>query len=177
MPHVWHRGKVCWLCWLICALVVATGCSEQKQDLATSDENDIKLRNDTKLTATEQNRIYMADNAMLRDSSISDVHFVPHAAALNGVGVKRLTRMAELLSACGGTICYETSLGDQELIGRRLACVREFLHGTGVGDQKIKVEAGRSRGGGMAAIDAMLIQAAARERLGGTGSSSEGTSQ
>ena len=134
-------------------LVITAGCSEQGERLNAPPQGDTDRPSEL-----NKDFIYMADNAMLHDSSIADSHFEPHSAYLNGLGIRRLVRMGELLTVTGGTIYYETPLRDQDLIDRRLATVREFLTESGFDTERVLVDAGLSKGHGMAAVDAIAIQ-------------------
>src|SRR3972149_2058780 len=73
----------------------------------------------------------MADNAMLHDMSVADIHFVPHTAELSGTGAARLNRMATLLDTYGGTVRYETFSTDEAIVKHRLEHVHEYLAPTG----------------------------------------------
>jgi len=100
---------------------------------------------------------FMADNAMLHDMSIADIHFVPHTSELSGTGVARLTRMAKLLEIYGGTVRYETFEKDEALVEARLDHAREFIAGTGCDMDRVKVETMISGGRGLKATEAIRI--------------------
>ena len=103
----------------------------------------------------------MSDNASQKDSSVVDIHFEPHASELSGLGVWRLTRMGEALSATGGIIRYQTHLQDEDMIDARLQSVRDFLAASGFDTDRITVEAGMARNAGGHAVDAMEARARA----------------
>ncbi len=128
-----------------------SGCSEQGDRLNAPPQGASARR-----SALQQPFIQMTDNEMIEDTSIADIHFVPHVAELSGLGVRRLTRMGELFSVCGGTIHYATSIKDKDLIDARLDKVREFLLAEGVDLEKVHVEAGMSQGRGTDAIDSII---------------------
>jgi hypothetical protein len=86
------------------------------------------------------------------------------------LGVKRVTRLAELLSEYGGTICYETALTDEFLVRQRLACIRTFLEDNELDRENIRVVAAQSRGRGMTAVDAMAIRTGVSASESPTGS-------
>lgn len=135
------------------ALVLAVGCSEHSKRLNAPPQGDSAYP-----STVQRNFIYMADKAMLYDASVADIHFEPHSAELSGLGVRRLHRMAELLDRTGGTINYETSSTDEEMVNARLESVREFLVSSGYDAQKIMVAAGPSQGramNGQLAVDGM----------------------
>lgn len=81
---------------------------------------------------------YMVDNAILKDMSVADVHFVAHTSELNGIGAARLERMATLLNTYGGTVRYETTLDDESLISERLSHIREFLDVVGCDLERVQ---------------------------------------
>ena len=81
---------------------------------------------------------YMVDNAILRDMSVADIHFVSHTSELNGIGAARLERMATLLNTYGGIVRYETTLGDESLISERLSHMREFLDAAGCDLERVQ---------------------------------------
>ena len=68
---------------------------------------------------------HMVDNAILRDMSLADFHFIPHSSELSGTGAARLERMAKLLNVYGGTVNYVARETDQKIITKRLDHVRE----------------------------------------------------
>jgi hypothetical protein len=99
----------------------------------------------------------MADNAILQDMSVADLHFVPHTSELSGTGADRLDRMAVLLNTYGGTVRYETDLRDQEMLKRRMDHVHEYLTVAGCNMDKVEVKAMISGGRGMAADKAIIV--------------------
>ncbi len=99
----------------------------------------------------------MADNAMLHDMSVADIHFVPHSAELSGTGAARLNRMATLLDAYGGTVRYETFITDEALVKQRLENVREYLALTGCEMDRVSIKTMMSGGRGIAADRAIPI--------------------
>ncbi|MEK6677295.1 MAG: hypothetical protein AABZ47_16790 [Planctomycetota bacterium] len=88
----------------------------------------------------------MADNALLSERSVSDIHFVPETSEISGTGATRLERLAKLLDAYGGTLHYDTVLTDEALIQQRLVHVREYLALAGCNMDRVKVERGLSGG-------------------------------
>jgi hypothetical protein len=135
------------------AALVMMGCSEPSQRLNAPPQGDSAYRADLQAPF-----VYMTDNAAMLDSSIADIHFEPHVADLSGLGVRRLTRMGELLSHTGGVIRYETASQDAELIEARLGRVRDFLDSSGFDSTEITVEAGMARNGTTAATEAIEIK-------------------
>jgi hypothetical protein len=102
---------------------------------------------------------YMADNALLADMTVSDMHFLPHRSLLNDLGVQRLNRLASLMEAYGGTIRFNTELTDEDLIARRTGVIMDFLAQAGVDTTREVVLRDMPGGAGMAATEAILIKA------------------
>jgi hypothetical protein len=138
----------------IALLVVGVGCSQPFERLNAPpqgfSENPCE---------TQDQYIYMVDNAMLEDLSLADIHFVPHTAELNGLGARRLERYAKLLSVYGGTLRYTGTAGDEKLTEDRMASIRTYLATTGIGQQRIKVVQGMPGGNGMSANEAIAAKA------------------
>ena len=101
----------------------------------------------------------MADNAMLHDMSVADIHFVPHTAELSGTGAARLNRMATLLDTYGGTVRYETFDTDEAFVKLRLEHVREYLALTGCDMGRVEIKAMISGGRGLTATKAIIVDA------------------
>ena len=152
---------------VILAAVAVAGCAEQSERLNAPPQGDT-----SRPSELQKNFIYMTDNAMLLDSSVADIHFEPYVAELSGLGVKHLTRMGELLGTCGGTIRYETSSLDADLIEARLETVRTFLASSGFDTEKIAVEAGMARSQTMSATDAIEIKDRATSKTEDSGGTS-----
>ncbi len=156
---------------LCCGLVVVftgLGCSQQTEKLNSPPQGYSERQN-----AMQGHFTYMTDKALLNDSSVADVHFEPHGADLSGLGVRRLTRLGELLSRCGGIVRYESDTRDEALIASRLDAVRSFLASSGVDMERITVEFGMSRSKGISATEAIAIKEAGTEGTSG-GSSDPG---
>ncbi|MGB2985919.1 MAG: hypothetical protein WBE26_08550 [Phycisphaerae bacterium] len=98
---------------------------------------------------------HMIDNAILRDMSVADIHFIPHTGELSGIGEARLNRMATLLDTYGGTVRYETLEDDEALIEQRLGHVREYLELTGCNMGRVEVAAMMSGGRGLPGDEAV----------------------
>jgi len=99
-----------------------------------------------------RHRADMVDNALLRDMAIVDEHFVPHTTELNGTGAARLERMAILLSTYGGTVRYDSRSASPEMIGERVAHIREYLEVSGCDMSRVKVESMITGGYGERAV-------------------------
>ncbi len=102
---------------------------------------------------------YMGDNALLADMTVGDMHFLPHRALLNDLGVQRLDRLAALMEAYGGTIRFNTELTDEDLIARRSGVIMDFLAQAGVDTTREVVMREMPGGEGMPATEAILIKA------------------
>lgn len=100
----------------------------------------------------------MVDNGLLSTMSISDFHFVPNTTELNSAGVERLRRYARLLKPYGGTLHYQSDEVDAAIIETKVAHIRDVLAATGLDVDGIRVEAGRSRGKGITAVEAIKIK-------------------
>ena len=76
--------------------------------------------------------IYMTDAALLADMTICDMHFLPHRAMLNDLGEQRLSRLASLMEAYGGTINLSTDVASEDLIAERMDTIIDFLAQAGI---------------------------------------------
>jgi len=110
----------------------------------------------------QEDYVYMTDNALLEDMSISEVHFVPRTAELNALGVRRLIRMTKLLKTYGGTVFYDGSEPDKELRQSRTERIEGFLAASGLEPDQFTVEQGVAGGRGMDAPEAIDIREATR---------------
>jgi alkanesulfonate monooxygenase SsuD/methylene tetrahydromethanopterin reductase-like flavin-dependent oxidoreductase (luciferase family) len=104
----------------------------------------------------QQHYVYMTDNTLLAEMDVTDVHFVPHSAALNSLGARRLDRYAALLKDSGGQLNYDTELEDGKLIQQRIASVKEYLTAAGADPAKITVAQGPAGTAGMSAEEAIV---------------------
>jgi hypothetical protein len=114
----------------------------------------------------------MVDNAILRDMSVADIHFIPHSNELSGIGVARLDRLARLLQVYGGTVRYETLIVDETLIEQRLDHVREYLSLAGCDMDRLEFKATMSGGRGLPGGEAVEVMqhgtSPAQEGAGGS---------
>jgi hypothetical protein len=106
---------------------------------------------------------YHNDQGMLADMSIADIHFVPHSSDLSGVGQARLERYAELLATSGGTLNYDTSLTDRDLLDQRLSRARNFLTQVVPGTSRVDVVVGLPGGRGMTSKEAIADKGIAHQ--------------
>ena len=131
-------------------VLLVAGCKNYK----SSSEKDL-IKMDTTAEEHGHHHSYMVDNAVLRDMSLVDFHFVPHTDELSGTGVARLNRMAPLLNTYGGFVRYDTLQGDDDLIERRINHVREYLALAGVNMDRVDVGVAMPGGRGMPATEAI----------------------
>ena len=103
--------------------------------------------------------VYMKDNAMRHQASISDLHFVPNTTELNGLGVAYLDRLAKLHAPYGGTVRYATDSTDETFVATRLAHLTDYLEAAGADMNRITVVAAMPGGRGMRADRALIILA------------------
>ena len=111
--------------------------------------------------------VFMVDNAMLGDMNMSSVHFVPHQAELNSLGVRRLKRFASLLDIYGGTLRYDGVEADPQLRAARMQKLSEFLVDAGIKKDRFNVAEALAGGVGMAGGEALLIRVNTRFTPGG----------
>jgi hypothetical protein len=154
---------------LVAALVTITACEKSESWKTATDQNVAKMEEGNKSFGGFYTQ--MADNAILRDMSLTDSHFVAHSAEISGLGVARLERMAKLLTTYGGTVRYQTDSRDEKLVKQRLDHVREYLKLTGCNMERVAVAAALPGGKGMPGDEAMakLKQGTARPQQGGGG--------
>jgi hypothetical protein len=103
--------------------------------------------------------VYMTDNALLADMTISDMHFLPHRRQLSDLGQQRLSRLISLIQTYGGTIRLSSDVDDAELLSSRAEEVREQLTQAGVDTSSEVLREDISGGRGMDASEVILIKA------------------
>ena len=136
----------------VAMMVAASGCaySSTANNLSMARMDQMSARYGTHFT-------YMVDNAIARDMSVADIHFVPHTTEINGIGEVRLTRMAELLKAYGGTVRYETLMTDEDVLDDRLTHVRQYLRLAGCDMKRVRVSLMISGGRGFPGDEAVKV--------------------
>ena len=147
-----HRWKRC----LLSAALVSAGTLGCQQRFSSTDVMVDRMEETRGISRGSY--VHMADNALLHDMSLADLHFVAHTNELSGTGAARLDRMAYLLDAYGGTVRYDTLSVDESLVSQRLEHIREYLALTGCDMDKVEVKLMLSGGRGMAADDAIEIK-------------------
>jgi hypothetical protein len=142
------------VCWIVAGGLLLTGCNEPAKRLNAPPHG-------VPVQTSEMQAMYehMQDNALLEDMTISDVHFYPHRAMLNTLGQQRLSRFAALLEAYGGTLRYNTSLEDDDLVDARMLAIMDCLGESGVDTASEIVQRDVPGGTGMDANQAILIKA------------------
>ena len=106
--------------------------------------------------------VFMVDNAMLGDMNMSSVHFVPHQAELNSLGVRRLKRFASLLDIYGGTLRYDGTEPDPQMRSARMQKLSNFLVDAGIKKDRYNVTEALAGGAGMAGEEALEIRVSTR---------------
>lgn len=170
---------------LLAALLILGGCNKPAPRLNAPPHGEA---NET--VESQGTLVYMNDTALLANMTISDMHFLPHRAQLNGNGLERLSRLAQLMQAYGGTIRYNTDETDETLLARRTDAVMQFLRETGLTTTSETLTRDLPGGKGMSATEAVLIKtheatynpkaksgSASGGASGGNGSTSFGGSQ
>ncbi len=141
------------LCATICAALLVAGCSSSSPRLNAPPHGVAESVHDMQGTF-----VYMTDNALLADMSVSDMHFLPHRAALTSLGQQRLNRLAQLISDFGGAIRFNSNLDDTVLIDKRLSATVEYLYELGIDTSSVVVARGMRGGSGMDATEVILIK-------------------
>ena len=158
---MWNANRVAWCVALAAGMLVSVGCT--CKDGPPADQ----MNSGPQGTAPTSSRLQthytaMTDNALLNDSSMSSVHFVPRTAELNSLGVRRLTRVAEVLKIYGGTVFYDGTDAERDLRKDRVEKIRLFLTSCGVETSRFNVEQGFAGATGMDAEEATAIRKATR---------------
>jgi hypothetical protein len=138
---------------ILCVCMFASGCSQSSPRLNAPPQGPAEEVHDM-----QGPLVYMTDNALLADMSVSDGHFLPHRAMLSTTGEQRVHRLGQLMEAYGGTIRMNSNLEDETLLAQRTETVRTYLAGMGI-DTGTEVVVNDMRGGaGMDAVEALLIK-------------------
>lgn len=109
-----------------------------------------------------------SENADMVDMVVTDIHFMPNRAILNGTGTARLHRLAWIVDHYGGTIAVDVTDGDENLTQARIQTVKAYLRACGLADSKIQVALGLSSGKGMPADEAINVYNDTRYKTGDT---------
>src|SRR5262249_26066548 len=135
-------------------VLLAAGCNEPRPRLNAPPHGEPTSTADSQGTL-----VYMNDSALLANMTICDMHFLPHRSELSQVGLERVSRMALLIQAYGGTIRYNTDETDESLLTKRTDTVMQFLREAGITTSSETITRDLSGGKGMAATEAILIKA------------------
>lgn len=119
-------------------------------------------------SSLQDSYVSMTDNAMLEDMSVSSVHFVPHTAELNSLGVRRLNRYVEILKIYGGTLRYDGLDDPDEMVKKRLEQIKGMLVANGVEADKFEVVQAMSGGPGLRAGEAIAAREMTTAKSGAT---------
>lgn len=141
------------LCPILCVCVIASGCSQRSPRLNAPPQGPAEAVHDM-----QGPFVYMTDNALLADMSVSDGHFLPHRPMLSTAGEQRVHRLGQLMEAYGGTIRVNSNLKDETLLAQRTESVREYLAGMGVDTSMEVVTQGMRGGTGMEATESLLVK-------------------
>lgn len=144
-----YCARVIGACAVAC-LLWGTGCASPPGERLNSPPQGWSSRPNT----MQDHYVYMVDNAMLSDMHVSDAHFVPHTAALNSLGARRLDRYATFLKEYGGTLYLDTKLTEASEVDARLAAIRQYIEAAGVDLSAVKVETGLPSVASMSAEEA-----------------------
>lgn len=139
--------------WTAALALLGGGCHEPNDETAPPELQTAETKGNP-----EEPFIHMTDNALLADMTVSDIHFLPHRAALNSLGEQRLRRLATLMEQYGGTIRFDTGLTDKKLIEVRTEKVIAFLASTGLDTTREIVKQDLPGGHGMDANEVILIK-------------------
>lgn len=135
------------------AVIALLGCNSPDDRLNAPPHGDPVATSDLQGTF-----VYMADNALLNDMTVSDIHFMPHRARLTTLGVERLSRLTSLIQAYGGQVRFSTSMADEALRTQRMNTIVEFLASSGIPSASTAVVADMPGNVSMTANEAVLIR-------------------
>ncbi|GMU20822.1 MAG: hypothetical protein AMXMBFR13_09180 [Phycisphaerae bacterium] len=139
----------------IAALVTTCiGCTEPPERLNAPPQGKTERPN-----VMQDQYIYMHDNAMVTEMSMSPAHFVPHSSELNSLGARRLCRYADMFKECGGGTLHYDGFDDPETLGHdRREQIKAFLVSAGVAPGTFEVEPGLAGGRMLRADEAGKIR-------------------
>jgi hypothetical protein len=113
----------------------------------------------TETRDTQGTFVYMGDNALLANMTVTDTHFLPHRAQLSSLGQERVMRLASLMEAYGGVIRFSSDLDDEKLVAARIDTLRNCLTECGLTVTTETVARDLPGGDGMRATETALIRA------------------
>lgn len=142
-----------WLIGPVAALLVAAGCNSPNSRLNAPPHGE-----PYDVVGSQGTFVYMMDNALLADMTVSDSHFYPHRAMLTSLGTERLSRLASLMQAYGGSLRFNSNLPAGDLLSKRLETIHDFLGECGVLTEANTVSVDLPGGEGMNATEAILIR-------------------
>jgi hypothetical protein len=136
--------------WIV---VLAVGCQQPAQRLNSPPQGDTVNR-----SPLQEPFHAMVDNSALADMSVTDIHFAGDTAALSGTGEYRMSKLAKICKAQGGTVRYETQVLDEKLLQDRLKRVEAYLEAAGCDMQKCSARLGMAATANMPAAQAIKAQ-------------------
>ncbi len=140
--------------------VALIACSACRNYESSTDREHFRM-DQTKSTYGEH-FTYMADNALMHDMSLVEMHFIPHSSEISGVGAARLERMARILNTYGGTVRYAGEEPDPKRVEQRLDHIREYLALSGCNMERVTIEEMISGGGPAPAEEAVQVYQASQ---------------
>ena len=157
----WNAAKQMCFGVIVVAILATIGCTWS--DTPPADQMNSPPQGTASASSRMQETyVAMTDNALLNDASMSSVHFVPRTAELNAIGVRRLTRLAELLKVYGGTVAYDGTDPERDLRKDRVEKIRSFLITCGLAADRFNVDLGLAGGAGMDADEAVSVRKSTR---------------
>jgi hypothetical protein len=139
--------------WMACVCVICLACNKPSARLNAPPHGTPYETSDLQGTF-----VYMADNALLADMTVTDIHFLPHRAALSTLGKQRLSRLVSLIEVHGGTIRFNSDIDDEELTQKRTDTILAFLAEAGVDTSGQVLVEDLPGGRGMDASEVILIK-------------------
>ncbi|MEP0843061.1 MAG: hypothetical protein HRF43_10165 [Phycisphaerae bacterium] len=136
-----------------CMACFAAGCTEPAQRLNAPPQGASDRPH-----AMQDTYVYMNDNALLAEMSMSPAHFVSNRPDLNALGLRRLMRYADLLKEYGGTVHYDGLEDPEPLARERRERIQSFLAQAGVDPKTFAVESGLAAGRGLRGAEAAAIR-------------------
>lgn len=157
--------------WVGPLLVAITGCNQPNERLNAPPHGEAERTSEMQGTY-----VYMMDNALLADMTMSDMHFLPHRARLTDLGERRLSRMAELVQEYGGEIRYSTNEDEGALVSDRQTTIRTFLkeRGMDVVAERVREDIPGGRGMRAAEVLTFKLPGACPKDAGGTTAAAPG---
>ena len=139
--------------WMLTGLVGVAGCGGAAERLNAPPQGQSDRPSELQDDYTR-----MGDNAMLKERSMSPLHFVPGTSELNCTGLRRLKRYVSLLIVYGGALHYDGIEEPKEVADARVDQIKTFLADAGVGPDFVSVDVGLAGGREMRAMEATSVR-------------------